>query len=363
MIANEFVTPKWVKLDEGSAETYARFQIEPFERGYGTTVGNALRRVLLASLEGSAVTALRIEGVEHEFSAIPGVKEDVTEVVLNLKRCDLRLESEEPVIFTFNHQGEGDITAGMVFKDSGVGCFNPDQHVMTSTSDNTELQIDIKVARGRGYLTADNFELEHAAIGTVYLDANFSPVKRVNFLVEDARVGQKTDYDRLLLEVWTNGSITPDLAVQEAAQLLIDHFAIFVQQEGESKDDGAGFGAADPELLRLLARPIDELELSVRAANCLKAADIRTIGDLVVRNESEMLKFHNFGKKSLDEIKALLEPLGLQLGMTVGPAAAAASGADGGLSDDADDVDEDDGESVDEDAPSVPAEEEEEEEV
>lgn len=317
MIAQEFVKPKWVKIEDGATETYSRFQIEPFERGYGTTVGNALRRVLLASLEGSAVTALRIEGVKHEFSAIPGVKEDVTDVVLNLKRCDLYLKTEEPTIFTFKHSGAGEIHAGDVFKDADVDVYNPDLHVLTCTADSTEVEMDIKVSRGRGYVTADNFELEHAAIGTVYLDANFSPVKRVNFLVEDARVGQQTDYDRLVLDVWTNGSITPEAAVQQAAQLLIEHFSIFVQQEGEGADVGA-WDSSDPELNRKLNQPVEDLELSVRSANCLKAENIETVRDLVVRSESEMLKFHNFGKRSLDEIKSKLEPMGLSFGMNLG---------------------------------------------
>lgn len=316
MIAQEFVKPKWVKIEDGATETYSRFQIEPFERGYGTTVGNALRRVLLASLEGSAVTALRIEGVEHEFSAIPGVKEDMTDVVLNLKRCDLHLKTEEPTIFTFKHSGAGEVCAGDVFKDADVEIYNPDLLVFTSTADSTELEMDIKVSRGRGYVTADNFELEHAAIGTVYLDANFSPVKRVNFMVEDARVGQQTDYDRLVLDVWTSGSVTPEEAVQQAAQLLIEHFSIFVQQQGEGGEAGA-WDSSDPELNRKLNQPVEDLELSVRSANCLKAENIETVRDLIRHSESEMLKLHNFGKRSLDEIKSKLEPMGLSFGMNV----------------------------------------------
>ncbi|MFP4172540.1 MAG: DNA-directed RNA polymerase subunit alpha [Candidatus Hydrogenedentota bacterium] len=321
MIAQEFVKPNWVKIEDGATDTYSRFQIEPFERGYGTTIGNALRRVLLASLEGSAVTALRIEGVKHEFSAIPGVKEDVTDVVLNLKRCDLHLKTEEPTIFTFKHSGAGEVYAGEVFKDADVEVYNPDLLVCTCTSDSTELEMDIKVSHGRGYVTADNFELEHAAIGTVYLDANFSPVKRVNFLVEDARVGQQTDYDRLVLDVWTNGSIKPEAAVREAGQLLIDHFSIFVQQQGEGGEAG-GWDSSDPELNRKLNQPVEDLELSVRSANCLKAENIETVRDLVWRSESEMLKLHNFGKRSLDEIKSKLEPMGLSFSMNVGGAEA-----------------------------------------
>jgi DNA-directed RNA polymerase subunit alpha len=324
MIASDFVIPKTVKIEGDDAGNYARFAVEPFERGYGTTLGNSLRRVLLASLQGSAVTAIRIENVQHEFSAIPGVKEDVTDIVLNFKKCQLRLNREEPLIFSFKHKGQGGVTAGDVFTEKDIDVFNPEQLIYTSTSSSTTIEMEIKVARGRGYVTADQFELEHAPIGTIYLDANFSPVTRVNFAVEDARVGQTTDYDRLILDVWTNGSISPEQAVEEAADLLIDHLRILVQQKKVDEEEPARGGAEDPELLRTLNRPVDELELSVRAANCLKAANIRSIGDLVVRTESEMLKFHNFGKKSLDEIKTLLDSLGLSLGMVVGAAAGAA---------------------------------------
>ncbi|HOD50936.1 MAG TPA: DNA-directed RNA polymerase subunit alpha [Candidatus Hydrogenedentes bacterium] len=315
MIAKDFVTPKFVKAEEGASKHYARFNVEPFERGYGTTVGNSLRRVLLASLEGSAVTAIRIEGIHHEFSAIPGVTEDATDVVLNFKKCHLRLNREEPIIFSFKHKGSGVVTAAEVFQKHDVEVFNPDLVVFTSTSDSTEVEMEIKVARGRGYVTAENFELEHAPLGTIYLDANFSPVTRVNFLVEDARVGQRTDYDRLILEIWTNGSITPEKALEEASNLLIEHLKIFVQQPQEEVHETGAAGAEDPELARKLGRPVEELELSVRAANCLKAAGIRTIGDLVKRTEAEMLRFHNFGKKSLDEIRGILDSMDLQLGM------------------------------------------------
>ncbi len=339
MIAQDFVIPKFVKIDDGATGQYARYTVEAFERGYGTTIGNSLRRVLLASLEGSAVTAIRIEGIQHEFSAIPGVKEDVTDVVLNFKKSQLRLNRDEPIIFTFKHQGQGEVTAGTVFKDQDIEVFNPDHVIYTSTNASNTVEMEIKVARGRGYQTADHFELEHAAIGTIYLDANFSPVTRVNFSVEDARVGQRTDYDRLIMEIWTNGSITPEIAMEEAAALLIDHLKIFVQQRQEIDVTGGAGAPEDPEMARTLSRPVEELELSVRAANCLKAANIRTIGDLVVRSEAEMLQFHNFGKKSLDEIKAILESLGLGLGMNVGVAAAVPAGA--GEESDVEEYDED----------------------
>jgi DNA-directed RNA polymerase subunit alpha len=304
-------------MAEGATDRYARFVVEPFERGYGTTVGNSLRRVLLASLEGSAVTAIRLERVPHEFSAIPGIKEDVTDIVLNFKRCQIRMNQEEALIFSFVHKGAGEVTVALVFKGQNIDVFNPDHVIFTCTADSSHVEMEVKVARGRGYVPAEQFELEHAPLGTIYLDANFSPVTKVNFLVEDARLGQRIDYDRLLLDVWTNGSLTPQDALQQASELLIDHLSIFVQQKGQTDESSVRSVSEDAELERVLARSVDELELSVRASNCLKTANIHTIGDLVVRKEGDMLQFHNFGKKSLDEIKAVLQSLGLSLGMTV----------------------------------------------
>ncbi|MDK1020289.1 MAG: DNA-directed RNA polymerase subunit alpha [Candidatus Hydrogenedentes bacterium] len=319
MISDEFVIPKWVKIEEGSNEKYARFSIEPFERGYGTTVGNSMRRVLLASLSGAAVTAIRVENIQHEFSAVPGIEEDMTDVVLNFKKCDLSLKNVDSFIFSFNISGKGEATAGDAFAgQDNIICHNPEHVLFTSTNKSTSLEMEIKVARGRGYVTSDKFELEHAPLGTIYLDASFSPVSKVNFEVEDARVGQMTEYDRLLLDVWTNGSITPERAVREAADLLIDHLRIFSQQKTQEEEEAEAAAADDPGMMKTLSRPVEELELSVRAANCLKAAEIRTIGELVGRSETEMLGFHNFGKKSLDEIKVILETMGLSLGMNVG---------------------------------------------
>jgi DNA-directed RNA polymerase subunit alpha len=250
--------------------------------------------------------------------------EDLTDVVLNLKKAEIRLNQAEPLIFSFNHKGEGAVTAGKLFKGQNVDVFNPDHILFNCTASSAKIEMEVKVARGRGYVTAEHFEFEHAPLGTIYLDANFSPVSKVNFLVEDARVGQSIDYDRLNLEIWTNGSITPEKALEEASQLLIDHFRIFVKQERIEDASPEETGAEDPELQRMLSRPVDELELSVRAANCLKSANIRTIGELVARSETEMLQFHNFGKKSLDEIVALLESMNLTLGMKVGAALSAA---------------------------------------
>jgi DNA-directed RNA polymerase subunit alpha len=319
MIANEFEIPRYVRFGDSATDRYARITVEPFERGYGTTVGNSLRRVLLSSLQGTAVTAIRIEDIPHEFSAIPGVQEDVTDVVLNLKKCEISLKNQDSIIFSFSHSGEGPVTASELFKSQDdIEVFNPDHVIFNATAKSAKVDMEVKVANGRGYVTADHFELEHAPLGTVYLDADFSPVNRVNFEVADARVGQSIDYDSLLLEIWTNGSLTPEKALEEASDLLIRHLRIFVKQETEEDAAQADGGEEDPELMRTLQRAVDELELSVRAANCLKAANIRTIGELVGYAESEVLQFHNFGKKSLDEIVQLLDGLGLELGMKAG---------------------------------------------
>jgi len=323
MIAKEFTVPKYVKFAEGASDRFARITVEPFERGYGTTVGNSLRRVLLASLEGTAVTAIRIEGINHEFSAIPGVQEDVTDLVLNLKKCEIRLNRKEPLIFTFKHKGQGVVTAADLFKEQDIDVFNPDHVIFNATTKSAALEMEVKIDHGRGFVTAEQLEegkfmFTQAPLGTIYLDANFSPVSKVNFLVEDARVGQATDFDRLILEIWTNGSINPEKALEEASNLLIDHLRIFVKQEREDNGLDGNSPESNPELMKLLSKPVEEVELSVRAANCLRQASIRTIGELVSRQEAELLQFHNFGKKSLDEIKALLETMGLSLGMNTG---------------------------------------------
>lgn len=356
MSEKDFSIPKIYRIEDGGDNYYARIVAEPFERGYGTTVGNALRRVLLASLQGSAVTAIRFEDVLHEFSAIPGVYEDTTDVVLNLKRCRIRLNEGESLIFTFTHSGEGEVTAADLFKGQPIDVFNPELVVFTATQSTTKVQMEVKVAKGRGFVTADKFEFEHAPLGTIYLDANFSPVTKVNFQIEDARVGQMTDYDRLVLEVWTDGSISPEDAVLSSAGLLIKHFTIFTLPSDDKGLDGGADQGENAELMRTLSRSIDELELSARSANCLKAAKIATLGQLVSLNEDELMDLPNFGKRSLEEIKSLLEPLKLELGMTVPGVIKVAAGRKGledeeGVSDlddaDIDDELEDDGEAVD----------------
>lgn len=315
MSERDFSIPKMYKMGEDATDRYARISAEPFERGYGTTVGNALRRVLLSSLPGSAVTAIRFEDVLHEFSAIPGVYEDTTDVVLNLKRCRIRLNEGESLIFTFTHKGEGQITVADLFKGQPIDVFNPELVVFTATQSNSKVQMEIKVAKGRGFVTADKFEFEHAPLGTIYLDANFSPITKVNFQIEDARVGQMTDYDRLVLDVHTDGSITPEEALRSSAALLIKHFNIFTLHASEKSLEGDDEMAENMELMRTLSRSIDELELSARSANCLKAAKVTTIGQLVSMTEEEMMDLPNFGKKSLEEIKVLLEAQKLNLGM------------------------------------------------
>ncbi|MCK5862347.1 MAG: DNA-directed RNA polymerase subunit alpha [Candidatus Hydrogenedentes bacterium] len=315
MNEKDFTIPKIYHIEEGADNYYARVVAEPFERGYGTTIGNSLRRVLLASLDGSAVTAIRFEDVPHEFSAIPGVFEDTTDVVLNLKRCRIRLNEGESIIFTFVHKGEGEVTAEDLFKEQDIDVFNPDMVIFTAVNKDTEVTMEIKVARGRGYKTAEEFEFGHAPLGTIYLDANFSPVTKVNFQIQDARVGKMTDYDRLLLDVWTDGSIAPDDAVRRAASLLIQHFDIFSKTLDTEEPDLDEVVEENSEMMRLYAKPVEELELSARSANCLKAAKIDDVGELLSFTESEMMQFQNFGKKSLDEIKAILETLGLTLGM------------------------------------------------
>ena len=326
MIEKDFSIPQIYKMEEGADGYFARIVAEPFERGFGTTVGNALRRVLLASMNGSAVTAIRFEDVLHEFSAIPGVYEDTTDVVLNLKRCRIRLNEGESLIYTFSHEGEGEVTAADLFKGQPIDVFNPDMVVFTATQSNTKVQMEVKVAKGRGFVTADKFEFEHAPLGTIYLDANFSPVTKVNFMIEDARVGQMTDYDRLILEVWTDGSITPEDAVRNSANLLIRHLNTFTLAAGEKSGEGGDDFGENAELMRTLARSIDELELSARSANCLKAAKIATVGQLVAFSEESLMDLPNFGKKSLEEIKVLLEPYKVALGMALPSAAKAVYG-------------------------------------
>jgi DNA-directed RNA polymerase subunit alpha len=314
-----FQKPKRLEIDtETLTSTYGKFYAQPFERGFGTTVGNALRRVLLSSIEGAAITAVKIEGVLHEFSSLPGVVEDVTDIILNLKQIPIKMHTTEEKLLTLDVERKGKVTAADLQGDSTVEILDPDAPIAT-LSENGQLRAELRVSTGRGYVSADkNFD-DDMGIGYIPIDSVHSPVRRVNYHVEAARIGQATDYDRLVLEVWTNGTISPTDAVGLAATLLRDHLTIFVNADHETALEGAGEGELPENLAEYLNKSVDELELSVRSANCLKNAGIRTIRDLVQRTEKDMLETKNFGRKSLNEIKDILRPMGLSLGMELEP--------------------------------------------
>jgi DNA-directed RNA polymerase subunit alpha len=325
MLWKGFQKPKRLEVDHDTlTATYGRFTAQPFERGFATTIGNAMRRCLLSSIEGAAITAVNIEGVLHEFSSIPGVVEDVTDIVLNLKQIPIVLTTDEPKVLSLDFQGQGKVTAGQMSEDPQIEIYDATVHVATLNEEG-HLKLQAQIKKGRGYISADRNADESMGIGWVPIDSAHSPVRRVNYRVEAARVGQTTDYERLILEVWTNGTISPEQAVSLAATLLRDHLGIFIQSE-----EGAGEGAAAPEELAgldaLLAKQIDELDLSVRSANSLKNANIHTLRDLVRRSEKDMLETKNFGKKSLEEVQEVLDKLGLSLGMDV-PERAQGTGA------------------------------------
>ncbi len=314
----DFQLPTKLEMEKDTASaTYGKFIAEPFERGFGTTMGNALRRVLLSSLPGAAVTSIKIEGVFHEFSTIPGVIEDVTILILNIKGVRLRLYSEKAKAIRLKKSGPGEVKAGDLSVDSEVTILNPDLHIATLDKGGV-LDIELIVKPGRGYVPAERNKEEGLPIGVIPVDSVFSPIKRVNFSVESARVGRITDYDKLLLDVWTDGSITPQEAVTAAGNILRDHLDICLPSDETSEpvqEDSSD--EAKSQINQHLSRSVNELELSVRAANCLKNANIKSIGELVQRSENEMLKTKNFGKKSLNEIKEVLAEMGLELGVKV----------------------------------------------
>jgi DNA-directed RNA polymerase subunit alpha len=313
MLWKGFQRPNRLEVDEEKGN-YGRFTAQPLERGWGTTVGNALRRVLLSSIEGAAVTAVKIEGVEHEFTAVPGVVEDVTDIILNLKGLAIRLHDDGPRALTLDVKTKGAVTADAFEDDAQLEILNPEAPVAT-LADGGRLRLEATVSKGRGYVPADrNFDPE-APIGTIPLDSAHSPVRRVNYHVEAARVGQATDYDKLVIEVWTNGTISPRDAVGVAAVLIRDHLAIFVNVETDEAAQAAGAEMPQSELDALLDTNVEELELSVRSANCLKNAGIRTLRELVQKTEKDMLETKNFGRKSLNEIKDILRDKGLAFGM------------------------------------------------
>jgi DNA-directed RNA polymerase subunit alpha len=311
--------PKQPQIDESASnDRYGRFVIEPLERGFGLTLGNSLRRVLLSSLQGAAVTAVRIEEALHEFSSLPGVIEDTTEIILNLKQVRFKLMGDGPKKGVFEMTGKGELRAGDLKIDADVEVLNPDLHIATLNKDGN-LRMQVEVDGGRGYVAADQHTTTDRPIGEIPIDALFSPVLRVNYIVESTRIGQRIDYDKLTLEIWTDGSILPKDALAFSAKILRDHFALFVDfEEIIEEEEPIVVDEAKAKMREQLDRSVEELELSVRSSNCLRQADIKTIGDLVVKSEAEMLKYRNFGRKSLKEIQDVLTDMGLGLGMDVG---------------------------------------------
>ncbi|TFH30185.1 MAG: DNA-directed RNA polymerase subunit alpha [Deltaproteobacteria bacterium] len=293
---------------------YGKFMAEPLERGFGTTVGNALRRVLLSSLQGAAITSVRVEGVQHEYSAMVGVVEDVTDIILNLKEIRVRMHSPEPRVITLEVKGPKRIDASQIQTDPMVEILNKDHHI-AELAENATLKMEMTVRMGKGYVPAERNLEEGAPIGTIPIDAIFSPVKKVNLTVTNARVGQQTDYDRLSLEIWTDGAILPADSLAYAAKILKDQLTVFINFDEEVEMPEEIAILEEGAINENLYKPVEELELSVRAFNCLKNADIKFIGELVQRSEQEMLKTKNFGKKSLNEIKDVLHEMGLSLGM------------------------------------------------
>jgi DNA-directed RNA polymerase subunit alpha len=313
----ELIRPRRLESDEeASTDVYGRFVCEPFERGFGTTLGNALRRVLLSSLQGAAIMSVKIAGVVHEFSTIPGVMEDVSDVVLNLKEVRLRLHAEGPKTLRVHKKGEALFVAGdLSTEDSSVEILNPDQKIATLAPE-AEFEMEVTIGTGKGYVPAEKNKTEDMPIGTVPIDSVFSPVRKVNYTVSPARVGRETDFDRLNLEVWTDGTVAPVDAVAYAAKILKEQLTIFINFE-EPVETIQPLSEEPAPLNPTLFKSVDELELSVRSANCLQNANIRLIGELVQRTESEMLKTKNFGRKSLNEIKEVLASVSLELGMVL----------------------------------------------
>jgi len=312
----DLIRPKKLEIDLAAlTKTYGKFTCEPLERGYGITLGNSLRRVLLSSLQGAAITTVRIEGALHEFSTIPAVVEDVTDIILNVKQLLLQMDDATPRTLTIDKQGEGEVTAADIRCPTGVRVLRPEQHVAT-LSKGGSLRMEMTCAMGRGYATADQNKTEGMPIGVIPIDSLFSPIQKVNYRVTNARVGQRTDYDRLILEAWTDGSVSPEDAVAYAAKILKEQLSIFINRE-EIEEARETPRTEQDKLNEYLWRSVDELELSVRSANCLQNANIHYIGDLVQRSEAEMLKTKNFGRKSLKEIKEILAQMGLSLGMKI----------------------------------------------
>ena len=316
--AQGIVKPKRLEFDKkNKSEYYGKLSAGPFERGYGVTIGNSLRRMLLSSIEGAAIVAVKFEGIFHEFSSIPGVVEDVTEIILNLKQVNLQLNSEEPYKRVYIKVSKpGMICAKDITADPDVVVLNPDLPILT-IDQNGEVEMEMIVRKGRGYVPADKHDIENESVQMIPMDSSFSPIEKITFHVEDIRVGQSTDYDSLVMELWTNGGITPEDAVAHAAKIVEDHMQIFINFDEEPEPVQPQVDEKKQKMLANMAKCVEELELSVRSYNCLKNANIETIAELVQKTDGEMLKTRNFGRKSLNEIKEILEDMGLHLGMKV----------------------------------------------
>ena len=311
----ELIKPKRIEIDqENNTNTYGKFVCEPLERGFGITIGNSLRRILLSSLQGAAIVSVKFDGVVHEFSSIPGVLEDVTDIILNLKEIKLKTLDVEEAVVRINREGEGIVTAADIEADGFVEILQPDQHIATLNKEG-KLDMEMVVKMGKGYVPAERMKDENTSIGVIAIDAAFSCVQKVNYVVTNSRVGQVTDYDKLTLEVWTDGSVFPEDAVAYAAKILKEQMNPFINFEEEIEPVEEEVVAQNEDVNENLYRPVSDLELSVRSANCLQNAKINLIGELVQKTDAEMLKTKNFGRKSLNEIKAILTDMGLSLGM------------------------------------------------
>ncbi len=312
----ELIKPKRIEVDKDSlTNTYGKFIAEPLDRGFGITIGNSLRRILLSSLQGAAVTSVKFDSVLHEFSSIPGVKEDVSEIILNLKQVRFKSESDEPKTVKIEAKGPGDVTAGDIITDGTVEVLNPELYIAALSSD-AKLSCELEIGQGKGYVPAEGNKKQDQPLGTIPVDAIFQPVTKVNFDITQARVGRRTDYDKLVLEVWTTGAIDPQTSIAVAAKILKEQLTTFITFEEEAEpEEVVVTDTAKPKLNENLFKTVDELELSVRSSNCLKNANIKFIGEMFSKSDQEMLKTKNFGRKSLNEIKAILQTMGLDFGM------------------------------------------------
>lgn len=314
-----FQMPEAVEIDESShTDTYGKFIVQPLERGYGVTIGNSLRRVLISTLQGAAIVTIKIDGVLHEFSTIPGVSEDVTEMILNLKGVRFKLLNKKPDKIFVQVKGPKEFTArDLQIGNNDFEILNPD-HLIATLNTSAELKMELMIKKGRGYVPAEENRPSDAPIGTIPLDAIYSPIRNVTYTIENTRVGQRTDYEKLILEIWTDGSVTPEDALSNAGRILRDHIALFISFDMKpEKEDDEDIDEETLQIRKLLRKPVEDLELSVRSANCLKEAKIRTIADLVRRDEGEMLRFKNFGRKSLVELNEILKTKALHFGMDV----------------------------------------------